>query len=91
MIIILGIKHRSILFDLHSIKFPYSFPLDIMHLMFENIAKYMFKHWIGTFFTKNNSDENNGSCILNMTIWNEIGDLMHKARKTFPSYLGRPP
>ena len=58
--------------------------------MFENIAKYMFKHWIGTFFTKNNSDENNGSCILNMTIWNEIGDLMHKARKTFPSYLGRP-
>ena len=37
-----GIKQRSILFDLHYIKFPDSFPLDIMHLMFENIAKYMF-------------------------------------------------
>jgi hypothetical protein len=61
-----------------------------MHLMFENIAKYMFKHWIGTFFNKN-SGENDGLCVLNMTTWNEIGDLMHKARKTFPSYLGRPP
>ena len=56
--------------------------------MFENIAKYMFKHWMGTFFNKN-SGENNGLCVLNMTIWNEIGNLMHKARKTFPSYLGR--
>ena len=67
LIIILGIKHQSILFDLHSIKFPCSFPLDIMHLMFENIAKYMFKHWIGTFFNKNGG-ENNGLCVLNMTI-----------------------
>jgi hypothetical protein len=76
--------------DLSSIKFPYSFTLDIMHLMFENIAKYMFKHWTGTFFNKN-SNENNGLYILNMITWNEIGNLMHKARKTFPSYLGRPP
>jgi hypothetical protein len=91
IIIILGINHRSILFDSHSIKFPCSFALDIMHLMFENIAKYMFKHWIGKFFTNINSDQNNGLCVLNMATWNEIGDLMHKARKTFPSYLGRPP
>jgi len=60
-----------------------------MHLMFENVAKYMFKHWIGTFF--NNNIENNGLYVLNTATWNEIGDLMHKARKTFPSYLGRPP
>ena len=26
-----------------------------------------------------------------MIIWNEIGNLMHKTRKTFPSYLGHPP
>ena len=89
LIIILGIKYRSILFDLPSTKFPYSFALDIMHLMFENVAKYMFKHWNGTFFS--NSTENNGLYVLNNTTWNEIGNLMHKARKTFPSYLGRPP
>ena len=58
-----------------------------MHLMFENVAIYMFKHWIGKFF----NGENNSLYVLNMTIWNEIGKLMHKARKTFPSYLGRPP
>ena len=48
----------------------------------------MFKHWISTFF--NNNIENNGLYVLNTAIWNEIGDLMHKACKTFPSYLGRP-
>ena len=75
-IIILGINHRSILFDSHSIKFPCSFALDIMHLMFENVAKYMFKHWIGTFFN-NNVENNYKPYILNITTWNEIGNLMH--------------
>nr|CAG8446845.1 3983_t:CDS:2 [Entrophospora candida] len=34
------VKEKSILFELKSIKFPKSFPLDIiMHLFFENVAK----------------------------------------------------
>ncbi|CAB5099842.1 unnamed protein product [Rhizophagus irregularis] len=37
------IKGKSILFELSSIKFPRSFPIDIMHLFFENIAPQMFK------------------------------------------------
>ena len=79
------------MFDLPSIKFPSSFPLDIMHLMFENIAEYMFKHWIGRFFNKDHNSENNRPYVLSITIWNEIGNQMYSARKTIPSYLGRPP
>src|SRR6266540_6507353 len=43
--LILGIKEKSILFELQSIKFPKSFPIDIMHLFFENVASHMFKLW----------------------------------------------
>ncbi|PKC54218.1 hypothetical protein RhiirA1_507582 [Rhizophagus irregularis] len=85
-----GIKNQSILYDLPSIKFPSSFALDIMHLMFENVAKYMVKHWFGVFF-KNVGENSNKPYILNKTIWTEIGNLMHTARKMIPSYLGRPP
>ncbi|RIA78790.1 hypothetical protein C1645_842315 [Glomus cerebriforme] len=67
-----GIKERSILFDLQSTCFPDSFPIDIMHLIFENIASYMFQFWTGTFFPKNNN-QNNGDYILSKDIWNEIG------------------
>ena len=45
-----GINGQSILFELSSTKFPESFPIDIMHLLYENIPQYMFKHWSGTFY-----------------------------------------
>jgi hypothetical protein len=60
-----------------------------MHLLYENIASYMFSHWTGTFFPKE-SNQNNGDYILNKTIWTEIGTEMHSVRKTIPTYLGRP-
>lgn len=58
--------------------------------MFENVAKYMFKHWFGIFFKKK-IGENNRPYILNKSMWNEIGSSMQEARKKIPSYLGRPP
>jgi len=48
--IFIGVTGRSILTELRSISFPRSFPVDIMHLFFENIAIHMFKHWTGTFY-----------------------------------------
>src|SRR6266540_3943080 len=41
--VILGIKEKSILFKLQSIKFSRSFSIDIMHLFFKNITSHMFK------------------------------------------------
>ncbi|CAG8656352.1 16292_t:CDS:2 [Gigaspora rosea] len=82
-----GINKNSILFDLLTIHFLDSFTVDIMHLFYENIAKYMFNHWTGTFF----SDElqNKEPYILKKSVWNDIGKQMHAFRKDLPSKLGR--
>ena len=49
------INGRSILFELRSIKFPDSFPVDIMHGLFENVAPAMFWHWTGTLLKENDA------------------------------------
>ena len=45
-----GIKTYSSLWELPSILWPWSFPLDNMHLFFLNIAPHMRDHWRGNFF-----------------------------------------
>jgi len=85
--LIIGIKGRSILFNLKSIQFPLSFPIDFMHLIYENIAGYMFKLWIRKFFP-NGSNQDNGDYVFDKAIWKEIGIEMHCVRKTIPTYLG---
>ena len=67
----LGIKGKSILFELSSINFLRSFPVDIMHLFFENIAPHMFRHWIGKFYPKNDEWNSNEHTISSKT-WVEI-------------------
>ena len=57
------IRDQSILFNLRAIHFPHSFPIDIMHLIYENIAGYMFKLWIRNFFPKG-SGQDNGDYVL---------------------------
>ena len=68
------IKGKSILFELLSIKFPRSFPIDIMHLFFENIVPQMFRLWSSHFFKDDSSN------ITPYTIakpsWDMIGKLM---------------
>jgi hypothetical protein len=79
------------LFNLQATHFPDSFPIDIMHLIYENIASYIFQHWRGNFFKKGLNDQNNGDYVLSNAQWNEIGNEMHSIRKMIPTYLGRPP
>ncbi|CAG8856950.1 17555_t:CDS:2, partial [Gigaspora margarita] len=40
-----SVNGHSILFELRSISFPVSFPIDIMHFLFENTAQHMFCHF----------------------------------------------
>ena len=75
------------MFELTSIEFPASFPVDIMHGLFENVAPAMLRHWSGT-FSKENQDSD---YILPRSSWAEIGKLMEKNRKKMPSDFGRPP
>ena len=60
-----------------------------MHLFYENIAPYMLKHWMGSFF--NDSTLNDQPYILSNKQWNEIGIEMEVTRKSIPTDFGRPP
>ena len=55
------------MFNLKAIRFPLSFPIDFMHLVYENIAGYMFKFWTGKFFP-NGSGQDNGDYVFNKAI-----------------------
>ena len=85
----LEIKEKSILFELQSTRFPQSFPVDMMHLFFENIAKDIYNHWRGLFF-KDNS-ENQNEYTVNAATWNHIGQSMQINRRHVPTSFGRPP
>jgi hypothetical protein len=61
----------------------------MMHLLYENIPGYMFKHWYGNFFA--NDLEKNEEYILPKRTWDMIGQQMENARKTMPTDFGRPP
>jgi hypothetical protein len=79
------------LFELTSIEFPASFPVDIMHGLFENVVPAMYRHWSGTFSKENQDSESGLDYILPRHIWAEIGKLTEKNRKNMPLDFGRPP
>lgn len=60
-----------------------------MHLFYENIAPYMLKYWLGSFFK--DSTLNDQPYVLNNKQWNEIGAEMEAAKKSIPTDFGRPP
>src|SRR6266545_5123722 len=91
MHLILGIKGRSILFELKSIEFSRFFSIDIMHLFFENVASQMFKLWSNQFFKEDNLNNLSFPFILSKSFWEEIGQIMNKNKKSVPLEFGRPP
>src|SRR6266511_1011364 len=91
MHLILGIKRRSILFELKSIEFPRSFPIDIKHLFFENVALQMFKLWSNQFFKEDNLNNLSFPFILSKSSWEEIRQIMNKNKKSVLLEFERPP
>src|SRR6266496_5359402 len=90
MHLILGIKGRSILFELKSIEFSRSFPIDIMHLFFENVASQMFKLWSNQFFKEDNLNNLSFSFILSKSSWEKIRQITNKNKKSVPLEFERP-
>jgi hypothetical protein len=84
---ILGIKGSSLFFKLKGIEFPWSFPIDIMHLYSENIAPLMYLHWSGGFFK--NSKYNDNSYNLTKKELEYIGKLMKESQTCIPLEFGR--
>ena len=60
------------MFELRSVRFPDSFPVDIMHSLFENVAPAMFRHWTGTLL-KLDDDFN-----ISNDNWKQIGSIIEK-------------
>jgi len=61
-----------------------------MHLFYENIAPYMLRHWMGSFF-KDSTLNHNQPYILSNKQWSEIGTSMNAVKKSIPTEFGRPP
>ena len=80
-----GIKGVPLLASLNTLNFPFSFPLDFMHLIFENLIPNLIRHYTGTFKDLNSSIEN---YILSKEVWIEICKAGSASGDTIPSSFG---
>ncbi|KAG8961242.1 hypothetical protein FRC05_006265 [Tulasnella sp. 425] len=80
-----GINCTPVLSRLPGICFPYSFPLDFMHLL-ENLLKNYTKLLSGDFKGIKNGRE---TYIFSDKVWKEIGTATVTANATIPSSFGR--
>ena len=83
-----GIKGVPLLSHLTSLLFPLSFPLDFMHLIFENLIKNLILLWTGKFKDIN---EGSGSYELAPHVWEAIGAATAASGSTIPSVYGARP
>ncbi|PPR04228.1 hypothetical protein CVT24_013310 [Panaeolus cyanescens] len=80
-----GVRGKAYLTTLSSISIPNSFPLDFMHLIWENLIPNLIEFWTGQY--KDIGHQNQGY-VINPTAWKEIGELTAKAGQTIPSSYG---
>ena len=80
-----GIKGIPLLSLLGSLSFPSSFPLDFMHLIFENLVPNLIGHYTGSFKDLNCGSE---SYELAPDVWSAICRAGAESGKTIPSSFG---
>jgi hypothetical protein len=80
-----GIKGVSILASLNTLDFPFSFPLDFMHLIFENLVPNLVRHYTGTF---KDLDSGTEDYELSKEDWSEICKAGSASGDTIPSSFG---
>jgi len=79
-----GIKGVPLLASLGSLRFPQSFPYDLMHLVWENLIPNLVLFWSGSF---KGMDEGQ-PYVLDPRVWQSVGVTSEKATKTIPSSFG---
>ena len=79
-----GIKGIPVLSYLRSLRFPWSFPYDFMHLVWENIIPNLIRFWFGCF---KGMDEGQ-PYVLNPRIWQVVGTTSVAAIRMIPSWFG---
>jgi hypothetical protein len=80
-----GIKGIPLLASLNTLNFPFSFPLDFMHLIFENLIPNLIKHYTGTF---KDLDSGTEDYKLSKEAWSEICEAGSASGDTIPSSFG---
>ena len=80
-----GIKGRPLLSFLDTLSFLLSFPLDFMHLVFENLVPNLMAHYTRNFKNLNNGTE---EYIIPAKIWSEICKTGSASGNTIPSQFG---
>ena len=80
-----GIKGVPLLSSLNTLNFPFSFPLDFMHLIFENLIPNLVRHYTGTF---KDLDDGIEDYKLSMEVWLEICKAGSASGDTIPSSFG---
>ncbi|KAF0428003.1 transposase domain-containing protein [Gigaspora margarita] len=83
-----SLNSRNILFELNSIEFFASFPVDIMHKLFENIAPAILWYWSDTFFKDNQAA--NSDYILFNSNWIRIEKIMENNQMNMLLNFGHP-
>jgi Transposase family tnp2 len=89
-----GITRSSILLELRSLHFPRSFPVDIMHLVLQNLSPTLFKLWSRTKLAidkPSHEDFEVRSYHLDDEAIESVSSALDAARGTIPTYLGHAP
>ncbi|KDQ10505.1 hypothetical protein BOTBODRAFT_163812 [Botryobasidium botryosum FD-172 SS1] len=81
-----GVKGTPILSALSSLEFPTSFPIDFMHLIWENIVKNLILLWTKNFPAL--AHENSQPYHIKKTVWDAIGEATAAAGSSIPSAFG---
>ena len=80
-----GIKGRPLLSFLDTLSFLLSFPLNFMHLVFENLVPNLVAHYTRNF---KNLDDDTEEYIILAKIWSEICKTGSASGDTIPSQFG---
>jgi hypothetical protein len=82
-----GIKGRPVLSYLSTLSFPFSFPYDFMHLLWENVIKLLFQLWS----KKKTFGDNSEDYHVSKADWDEAGRLSKASGATIPYAFGPSP
>ena len=80
-----GIKGVPLLSLISTLNLPLSFPLDFMHLIFENLVPNLVAHYTGNF---KGLDDGVEEYIFPAHIWSEICEISSASGDTIPSQFG---
>ncbi|KAJ1300030.1 hypothetical protein OPQ81_011150 [Rhizoctonia solani] len=82
-----GIKGITLLARVPSVSIPRSFPVDLMHMIWQNLIPQLIELWTGKF---NDLDAGLEDYHLRLNAWNALCDACVPSKRTMPSSFGCP-